>query len=146
MVDDTPRVRLARGILGDWTIPGTDLVILRSWDATGWRLTTSYIIETVEAWLNRHQLGEARFRRRKDLLRAYQAAAAIDPPPAQQRPVHLRRIASGRYEMPDGNVTVTKTDRGQGWIINDGSGPLEHTARTLEEARAIIRLYCLRWD
>jgi len=144
--DSSRPIRLTRGMLGSWTIPGTDLSLLSNRDGHGWRFGMIRLTDDLEAWLTRHELADARFPRRKDLLRAYEAAAAIDPPPAESLPVPLRRITAGRYEMPGRDITVTRTDDGKTWNIIQGDTVLPPTAQTLDEARAIIRLYCLTWD
>jgi len=82
-----------------WLIEGTDLLLSARFGR--WRITTMRKRgrESAQRWLVDNQLDTASFGSRSDALRAYEAAAAVQSPPAAPLP-KLHRAADGTYRHP----------------------------------------------
>ena len=118
-----------------WLISGTSVRVIS--DGTSWRLTARQATDMdTDRWLRKEKLANQKFPTRKDALKAYQAAAALDaPPPSRLSDLGpLRPVETGKYLIAD--VLIEKTTS-TNWRITypDGS---RANARTLAACQRII--------
>jgi len=130
-------LRLTQIISGYWTVEGADLEL---WRATrGWRVASTE--QPTRLWLEEHDLTEARFPRRKDLLRTLEALLDLGAPPLTgAQPVKLLRVGRRAYATCDRRFHVERVDppiSGCKWRVVDPSGGSEIT-RTLRSAARLI--------
>jgi len=118
-----------------YTIADTAITVSRLYGQ--WRLGTADLNDDADRWLRRNQLTGHDFPTRNGALRAYQAAAAIDPPPNRDAPAlpTLRRIAPGQHTS--GDITVTRPTSSGWWTVTWPDGATAH-ADSLREAARII--------
>jgi len=120
-----------------YRIDGTNLYLMGidgSWDITAIYIDGN---RADHAWLHNNGLGRATFPTRAQALRAFEAAAAVSPPPKPRSWSRLRRVAPGCYtdrDRPD--ITVTRAAPDQPWQIH-GLGQRLH-ADTLTHAAVMI--------
>jgi len=123
---------------GSWRIEGTDLALRRSREHGDWTMTVLTRDREPVLWLSRHGLLHARARTRRDLLRAYEAAAAVSCPPRERLPVPLKRLGPGFYAVPGAGITVTRIP--EGWWVEVREPRMRHLVPNLSAARELIRL------
>jgi len=100
-------VRLHRQGAGDWRI--ADIGIHLCEDPIVPRWTFHSIDRGCQQWLSRHQLGRpAVFARRRDAVRALEAAGSIEPWPRYEDTPPLVRVSRGVYRV--GAVTIRKNN------------------------------------
>jgi len=103
--------RLRRETLNSYRIDGGSVLVLR--EGAGWFLETTEGASASPAdgahWLVRNRLFSEPFPTRRAALRAYEAAAAVDPPPPGRFPakIKLTPMNDGSYAGP-GDVIVTR--------------------------------------
>jgi len=140
-----PRLRVLRsGKRTAYVIAGTDIRVtqpintgLRFWEL--WAPSLRAVQEF--RWLERHQLAGAEFETRTLALRAYAAAAALEPPPPGRPLPDLVKIRAGAYTSKDGSWKVTRpAGRPLQWLITgpEGQGEL---AGTLNDAQRQIAFH-----
>jgi len=120
-----------------YRIDGTNFYLLGIDGA--WDITAIYIDgnQADHAWLHASGLGRATFPNRAQALRAFEAAAAVSPPPAARDWMKLRRVAPGQYAVPGRpDITVTRDAPDQPWEIHGLHGRLR--ADTLNHAAVLI--------
>jgi len=86
-------------------------------------------------WLTGHGLLRAAFLTRRAALRAYQAAAALNPPPQGRKPRRLDRVSAGRYRLF--GATVDRHPDGRSWVVRAHGLPTLR-AITLTDAETLI--------
>jgi len=92
-------------------------------------------------WLERHQLAGAQFDTRTLALRAYVAAAALEPPPPARPLPKLVKVRAGAYTSKDGEWAVTRpSGRPREWLITGPQGHRE-LAGTLNDAQRQIHFH-----
>jgi len=109
---------------GSYRIVGVDLTLFAingEWSFSPAHVAT---IVAAQAWLAANQLTTAVFDSRAAALRAYEAAAAISPPPAATPFPRLERTADDTHFYP-GHPEITIAPAGSGWKITglDDRGP-----------------------
>jgi len=136
-----PLRRARRSSAGDshWTIDRTDLRIITARQAgrRAWLLSC----DTPQAarWLAANSLLNQSFNSRRELLRAFDAAAALDPPPAFDRPhVALRRLPDGSYRS-DLGFTVHRD--GREWELRNPRGARMAATITLRTAAHTLTVF-----
>ena len=144
--------RLRRATVTSYRIVGSSLVVLRT-GAARWFLNTAEgpFGNTADGaqWLIRNGLFSEPFPTRAAALRAYEAAAAIDPPPPDRLPARIKLTAlnDGSYAGP-GDVIVTrrrlsaKAGAGPGpqvWHVSSRRGGWGAFAFSLSMVRETIR-------
>jgi len=113
---------------GTYRIAGTDVQLTafqRSWS---FHPAAHLTFTPTRDWLIDNQLRTTEFPSRKAALRAYEAAAAINPPPAAQPPARLTRAGDGSYRYPGHpDIRIRRGDRG--WEVTGLLGvPTAHAA------------------
>jgi len=136
--DTQPRLQRRRAGEGRqpvYTIAGTAIAVHRLYGQ--WRLATATLNDDADRWLRRNRLALHDFPTRTAALRAYQAAAAIDPPLTHDSPAlpPLRRVGPGRHAS--GDITITRPTSAGWWTVTWPDGATAH-ADTLREAARII--------
>lgn len=116
------RGMLHRGVSGQslWLIEGTGVTVCRHQRTGRWGFKSSGGLRDglTARWLSEQQLpgpygdgpAENWFRTRTEALRAFAAAAALTPPPAEPR-VTLRPAGSGSYRTADGRFMLGRASR-----------------------------------
>jgi len=94
-------------------------------------------------WVNDQRLLLVTFPSRAQALRAYQAAAALHPPPPEQLTPQPRRVSAGTYRLDDATISRSPAARRRkgrwatGWIVSI-PGHQPKAALTLADAAAIV--------
>jgi len=126
-----------------YAVAGTDLRVHRH-DRRGWEIRASLCANAATYWLDAHGLAGVLFDTRTQAVRALQATAGLNPPPAALARIRQARRPGGQVQLidPDGNrhhLTRTAT----GWRMNDpwarGNPPVHMP--TLASARQRIALH-----
>jgi len=107
-----------------YLIEGTDLAVLASGQPRRWKLIAMVTGESSgRLWLNDAGLRRARFDTRAAAMRAFQAAAAVSPPPAPAYPIRQTVLPGGDIQLtrPDGITHIVKR-RGNRWVIDADLG------------------------
>jgi len=123
---------------GSYRISGVDLTL---YAINGeWSFSPAHVatIVAAQAWLAANQLTTAVFPSRAAALRAYEAAAAINPPPAATPFPRLQRTAGGHFYP--GHPEILIAPDGGAWEITglDDRGPvyadsLKHASMRITE-------------
>ena len=126
-----------------YAVVGTDLRVLRH-GRRGWEIRAALCADAAADWLDFHDLADVVFDTRSQAVRALQAAAALNPPPAALAAIRQVRRPDGQVEMidPDGNSRLL-TRTASGWQMNDPwalGNPLVYMP-TLASARQRIALH-----
>ena len=142
-------VRLIRRTIGTsndgrrfWEIDGTALIVVVRGKGGWWIARDGGACESdrhdTDRWLADSRLDCVRFPSRGQALRAYEAVAALCPPPPRTPPdVKLRYLAAGRYEHPPtGMKVIRRPDRK--WQIVKPDGEPIGSANTLAIAASIL--------
>ena len=115
----------------------TGLVIRR--ERGGWVVYVAFDGPDADhQWLQRHGLDGAVMKTRQAAVRAFSAAAAVEPPPAHPDPVQLVRVGPGHYRTRDRRITVTDRGLRCGWQIEGLGGALPYYGHTLHDAATLI--------
>src|SRR5512144_1080703 len=123
----------ATGEPGQWSLRGTDLVLLRR--EGGWTIST--ISLNASEWLRDHGPTDASFDRRADAVRALRAAHALAPAPAFEPPLPVRRDPHSGYVSRDGPLRLTRRDDAGTFIgVPARWGRRTHRRRALRHVRA----------
>jgi len=102
-----------------YLIDGTDIMVVARGATHTWTFQTDQTARPARDWLADHQLRHARFPTRAGAMRAFEAAAALNPPPAQQVTIRRVRRDGGRVDLidPAGRRRQARPYRGGGWLL-----------------------------
>jgi len=100
--------RLQRALIADdtWWIAGTHILV-HHYAKGCWYLYAETGRDDTLRWTREHALEGAEHRTRRELLRSYEAAAALAPPPQADR-LALRRLAAGRYQVTGTPILIIR--------------------------------------
>jgi len=122
-----------------WTIDRTDLRVITARQGGRRRWMLSCDTPQASRWLAANGLRNQAFNSRKELRRAFDAAAAIHPPPAYDRPqVRLRRQPDGSYRSDQG-FTVHRA--GREWELRNPRGARIGPTATLRTAAHTLTIF-----
>jgi len=136
--------RLQRALIADdtWWIAGTHILV-HHYAKGRWYLYAETGRDETLRWTREQDLEGAEHRTRRDLLRSYEAAASIAPPPPADR-LALRRLAAGRYQVPGTPIVIIRETfmyRRIWRIINAPANDRPRTAtlgQAAEQVRALL--------
>ena len=101
-----------------YRIEGTDVVVATPGLSRLWLLITDSRNTRTFAWLMNTQLKDAHFPTRAAALRAFEAAATVNPPPAPRAQVRqVRRDGEVQLLAPDGARYRAQPDPNGGWRL-----------------------------
>jgi len=93
---------------------GDSAINVQPWGTRGWTLTSDEIAG--QFWLNDQKLNRQYFETRASALRAYQALAALCPPPDVEHRPQLHCLGAGRYQLDE--ATITRHPSRKSWVVS----------------------------
>jgi len=123
-----------------WSIAGTDLTLIGIFGIWRFVVVRPADSRANDDWLKASNLKHAEFPTRAGALRAFDAAAAVQPPPTGSPLPRLRRVKAGRYKCVDlPGVTIRSSGApDMRWEINGLPGTSTRFAATLPLAVEVI--------
>jgi len=122
---------------GTYRIAGTDVQLTAFQGGWSFHPAAHRTFTPTRDWLIDNQLRTTEFPTRRAALRAYEAAAAINAPPAAQPPARLTRAGDGIYRYPGHpNIRIRRSDRG--WEVTGLEGVPTAYAAGLTHASTMI--------